>query len=286
MTVQHNSLVATYGQTDITRYMREIALFPMLSKEEEFDLAVRLHENQDLEAAHTLVTSYLRYVVKISRDYRHYGLRQMDLIQEGTMGLMKAVKKFDPYKGFRLSTYAMWWIRAAMHEYILQSWSLVKVATTNAKRKLFFGLRKAKRTIDNLNAVEAQRIGEEMGVKTELVLEMDQRLTQPDSSLNRTAIEGGEEVQNLLADSRPDQENQLISTQTSQIQGDLLRQALSTLNERERFILARRKLTECVESLESLGNKLGISRERVRQIEKRALEKLRGVLEPHREVFG
>ncbi|MBF0188826.1 MAG: RNA polymerase sigma factor RpoH [Magnetococcales bacterium] len=264
--------------TDFQAYLARLKEIPMLTAEEEYDLAVRFHDHQDLDAAHRLVTSYLHYVVKISREYQGYGLKLMDLIQEGSVGLMQAVKKFDPYKGFRLATYAGWWIRAAIQEFVLKSWSLVKIATTSEQRKLFFNLRKSKTSIDRLNQAQAEELGNRLGVRTKTVLEMDQRLSSPDDTLNRPAVESGEEIQNFLAHPQEDQESVLLDSESKRVRQEAVQRALSDLSEREREIVHRRFLNESAETLQTIGESLGISRERVRQLEKRALTKMKGSL--------
>lgn len=268
--------VSDYGEID--RYQVEIQRFPLLSEKEEYDLAVRYRDSQDLEAAHRLVASHLRYVVKIAREYANYGLRQMDLIQEGSIGLMQAVKRFEPDRGFRLSTYAGWWIRAAIQEFILRSWSLVKIGTTAAQRKLFFSLRKSKRTIERLDEQEAASLGRQLGVKPEEVLEMDARMSGRDDSLNRQAMDSGDEVQNLLADPRDNQEIRLLEHESRTLRHQAVRSALDGLDPREREIVTRRILADASATLDELGQEMGVSRERIRQLEKRALEKLRKTL--------
>lgn len=263
----------------LAQYLKEIKLFPFLSPEEEFQLAVRFHEHQDREAAHRLVRSYLRYVVKIAREYENYGLRVMDLVQEGSIGLMQAVKKFNPYRGFRLSTYAVWWIRAAIQEFVLRSWSLVRIGTTAAQRKLFFNLRKNKRSIEQLDAREARHLGKTLDVSAKDVLEMDGRMSGPDESLNRTVVGSSEEIQNFLVDSRPDPELNLLETEAAGLRKKAVSFALGVLNERERAIVRWRILAETPRTLESIGQKLSVSRERVRQLEKQAIKKMRVALE-------
>ncbi|OSM05258.1 putative RNA polymerase sigma-32 subunit RpoH [Magnetofaba australis IT-1] len=261
------------------QFLAQVDSFPMLSAQEEFDLAVRYREKEDIEAAHKLVTAYLRYVVRIAKEYQgYYGLRFMDLVQEGSVGLMQAVKRFDPHKGFRLATYALWWIKASIQEYVLHSWSLVKIGTTAAQRKLFFSLRKSKSTIDRLDTVQAQEIGERLGVSGEAVLEMDARLAGRDDSLNRTAVEDGEEIQNLLADQTPNQETLLLEDEAQRLRREAAARAMAGLNERERIIVQERILNAQPATLETLGERFGVSRERIRQLEKRALEKMRGIL--------
>ncbi|MEG3637713.1 RNA polymerase sigma factor RpoH [Magnetococcus sp. PR-3] len=271
-----NMLVPYKGENQLASYMQQVDNYPMLSADEEFDLAVRYREQNDLDAAHQLVTSYLRYVASIAKEYQgYYGLKFMDLVQEGSVGLMQAVKRFDPHKGFRLATYAMWWIKASIQEFVLHHWSLVKIGTTAAQRKLFFNLRKSKDTLERLDATQAEEMGQRLGVSSEAVLEMDARLSGPDDSLNRTAVEGGEEIQNLLADQAPDQETLLLASESEQIQQEVVKQALASLNEREREIVMARIMTAKPITLEVLGERLGVSRERIRQLEKRALKKLR-----------
>ncbi len=275
-----HALVPLADQSDLARYLGEINHFPMLSLEDEFQLAVRYYEQQDLKAAHRLVSSYLRYVVKIAKEYSDYGFRLMDLVQEGSLGLMQAVKKFNPYKGFRLSTYAMWWIRAAIQEYILRSWSLVKIGTTAVQRKLFFSLRRNKMAIERLDYDEATTLGEKLGAKPQEILDMDVRLVNRDDSLNRCGLDDGEEIQNLIPDGRINQESYLLASESKQLYKKAAGQALQVLNERERTIINWRILSDAPLTLEEIGHKLSISRERVRQLEKRALEKMRLALCP------
>lgn len=263
----------------LRRYMQEIEQFPFLTSEEEYQLAVRFYEHQDRDAAHRLVKAYLRYVVKIAREYENYGLRMMDLVQEGSVGLMQAVKKFNPYKGFRLSTYAVWWIRAAIQEFVLRSWSLVRIGTTAAQRKLFFNLRKNKRSIERLDDQEARDMGKALGVSTKDVKEMDVRMSGPDESLNRLAMDSGEEIQSFLADPKPDQERLLLETEAASLRQKAVGFAMSVLNERERTIVRWRIMAETPLTLESIGQKLSVSRERVRQLEKQAIKKMRMALE-------
>ncbi|MBF0157610.1 MAG: RNA polymerase sigma factor RpoH [Magnetococcales bacterium] len=266
------------GDDDLSGFMARIDRFPILSAEEEFFLARRYREEGDLYAAHRLVASYLRYVVKIAREYRNYGLRMMDLVQEGSIGLMQAVKRFDPHKGFRLATYAVWWIRAAIQEFVMNSWSLVKIGTTAAQRRLFFNLRRSKESIDRLDAAQARELGERLGVDGRCVLEMDGRMAGRDESLNRPAVESGDEIQDLLADTRDDQETVLLANEEERLRQEAATRALAVLNGRERQIVEARFMVDDPETLESLGEKLGVSRERIRQLEKRAFEKMRGAL--------
>jgi RNA polymerase sigma-32 factor len=265
---------------NLSRYLREIRSFPMLEPQEEYMLAKSWREHEDLDAAHKLVTSHLRLVAKIAMGYRGYGLPLGELISEGNLGMMQAVKRFDPDRGFRLATYAMWWIRAAIQEYILHSWSLVKLGTTAAQKKLFFNLRKIKgqmKAIEegDLPPEKVAAIAERLGVEEQEVVDMNRRLASPDHSLNapvRADSEG--EWQDWLVDERPSQETTLGESQELKDRRRLLASALMTLNKRERHILSERRLTENPVTLEDLSHRYGISRERVRQIEVRAFEKL------------
>jgi RNA polymerase sigma-32 factor len=276
--MSNSALVSIADYSELSQYQDKINATPLLSQEEEFRLAVKFHEHQDLDAAHRLVASYLRYVVKIAKEYQNYGMRVMDLIQEGSIGLMQAVKKFDPYKGFRLSTYAMWWIRSAIQEFVLRSWSLVKIGTTTSQRKLFFKLRQSKKNIDRLDNSEAEQIGVKLGVSTKDVLEMDGRMSGRDDSLNRPAIEDGDEIQDMLPDHRANQEVLLLESEQEQIKKESVAKALASLNDREKSIISWRLLTEPPLTLEVIGAKLGISRERVRQLEKKSLEQMKKTL--------
>ncbi|MBF0194179.1 MAG: RNA polymerase sigma factor RpoH [Magnetococcales bacterium] len=272
------ALVSISDYRELSQYVEKINASPVLTQEEEFELAVKFREHQDINAAHRLVSSYLRYVVKIAKEYQNYGMRVMDLIQEGSIGLMQAVKKFDPYKGFRLSTYAMWWIRSAIQEFVLRSWSLVKIGTTTAQRKLFFKLRQSKKQIDRLDDVEAKEIGLKLGVSTRDVLEMDGRMSGRDDSLNRPAIEDGDEIQDMLLDNRANQEMVMLVSEQERLKKESVAKALACLNEREKAIITWRLLTEPPLTLEMIGEKLEISRERVRQLEKKSLERMKKTL--------
>jgi RNA polymerase sigma-32 factor len=270
------------SEGNLSRYLQEIRRFPMLAPEEEYMLAKRWREHADPEAAHRLVTSHLRLVAKIAMGYRGYGLPVSELISEGNVGMMQAVKRFDPDRGFRLATYAMWWIRASIQEYILHSWSLVKMGTTAAQKKLFFNLRKLKgqlQAIDDgdLSPEHVSKIATELGVPEVDVVNMNRRLAAPDHSLNAPLRSGGEgegEWQDWLVDDEPDQETDLGERQELGLRRDLLQQAMSHLTDRERDILAERRLRDEPVTLEDLSQRYGISRERVRQIEVRAFEKL------------
>lgn len=264
----------------LSAYMEEIKKFPLLEKEEEFMLAKRLAEHDDTDAAHTLVTSHLRLVAKIAMGYRFYGLPVSDLISEGNVGLMRAVKKFDPDRGFRLSTYAMWWIKAAINEYVLNSWSLVKVGTVAAQKKLFFNLRKLKAKLNLYDDTElpsdaVDTIAARLDVDPKTVVEMNGRLSRSDASLNVPVGEDGDlDRIDLLASEEPDQERVIAEDEERKIGAQLLTEAMQSLNERERHIIQERRLMDEPRTLEELGVEYGISRERVRQIENRAFEKL------------
>jgi RNA polymerase sigma-32 factor len=267
-------------ESGLAHYLAEIRRFPMLEPQEEYMLAKRWREHGDTEAAHKLVTSHLRLVAKIAMGYRGYGLPISEVVSEGNVGLMQAVKRFEPEKGFRLATYAMWWIRASIQEYILHSWSLVKMGTTAAQKKLFFNLRKLKGQLQaleegDLSPEHVEKIAKDLGVPESDVVNMNRRLAAPDHSLNaplRAESEG--EWQDWLVDETPSQEARLGERQELGLRRDLLVNAMKILNERERHIIAERRLKENPTTLEDLSQKYGISRERVRQIEVRAFEKL------------
>jgi len=267
-------------EANLSRYLQEIRKFPMLSPDEEFMLAKRYQETEDAEAAHRLVSSHLRLVAKIAMGYRGYGLPMGEVISEGNVGLMQAVKRFDPDRGFRLATYAMWWIRASIQEYILHSWSLVKMGTTAAQKKLFFNLRKMKGQLQlmedgDLRHESVTAIATKLGVPEQDVISMNRRLSSPDHSLNAPLRHDGEgEWQDWLVDDSEDQESLLSNRQEMDQRRSLLASALETLNQRERHILTERRLSEEPMTLEDLSREYGISRERVRQIEVRAFEKL------------
>jgi RNA polymerase sigma-32 factor len=252
----------------------------MLEPQEEYMLAKSWREHGDRDAAHRLVTSHLRLVAKIAMGYRGYGLPVSEIVSEGNVGLMQAVKRFDPDKGFRLATYAMWWIRAAIQEYVLRSWSMVKLGTTAAQKKLFFNLRKAKSHIGaieegDLTPAHATKLANQLGVTEKELTEMNRRLSGPDSSLNAPLrSESENEWQDWLADDAPDQEARLAEREERGDRHDALTHALDALNERERDIIQERRLKDEPATLEELSQKYGVSRERVRQIEVRAFEKL------------
>ncbi|MDP8915688.1 MAG: RNA polymerase sigma factor RpoH [Pseudomonadota bacterium] len=276
-----NPIASISPEGGLSRYLSEIRKFPMLSKDEEFMLAKRWAEHQDAEAAHKLVTSHLRLVAKIAMGYRGYGLPIGEVISEGNVGLMQSVKKFDPDKGFRLATYAMWWIRASIQEYILRSWSLVKMGTTAAQKKLFFNLRKAKSEIDaleegDLRPENVARIATKLGVTHDEVISMNRRLSGPDSSLNAPLRSDSEsEWQDWLQDeTQVSQETLVAENEERELRMGLLGEAMQELSDRERHILTERRLQENPTTLEELASQYGVSRERVRQIEVRAFEKL------------
>ncbi|MES2034201.1 MAG: RNA polymerase sigma factor RpoH [Pseudomonadota bacterium] len=275
------SLAVMTPEGGLSRYLTEIRKFPMLPKDEEFMLAQRWKEHQDSEAAHKMVTSHLRLVAKIAMGYRGYGLPIGEVISEGNVGLMQAVKKFEPDKGFRLATYAMWWIRASIQEYILRSWSLVKMGTTAAQKKLFFNLRKAKSQISafeegDLHHEHVTTIATKLGVLEEEVISMNRRLSGGDASLNAPMRADGEsEWQDWLADDNAvSQETQLAESEEHSVRMDLLGEAMGELTDREKHILTERRLKDSPTTLEDLAAQYGVSRERVRQIEVRAFEKL------------
>ena len=275
-----NRPLPAVSQDGLSRYLADIRKFPLLDPKEEYMLAKRWREHQDTEAAHRLVTSHLRLVAKIARGYRGYGLPINEVIAEGNIGLMQAVKRFEPERGFRLATYAMWWIRAAIQEYVLRSWSLVKIGTTAAQKKLFFNLRRAKGQIHaledgDLHPDHVRQIADKLGVPEDEVVNMNRRLSGPDPSLNAPIKSESEtEWQDWLADDSLDQETLIGDAEELEERRTLLATAMEELNERERDILDARRLREDPITLEGLSQKYKISRERVRQIEVRAFEKL------------
>ena len=279
--VKQTSIPALGSEAGLNRYLAEIRRFPLLSPEQEYMLAKRWQEHQDPEAATKLVTSHLRLVARIAMGYRGYGLPVNELIAEGNIGLMQGVRKFDAEKGFRLATYAMWWIKAAIQEYILRSWSLVKIGTTAAQKKLFFNLRRLKGKIGavedgDLRPEQVEQIATTLGVAEDEVVSMNRRMGHGgDASLNSPLREEGEgEWQDWLADDGPLADELLADSEERDQRHTLLVSAMATLNERERDILTQRRLIDEPETLEELSQRYGISRERVRQIEVRAFEKL------------
>lgn len=265
----------------LSRYLNDIKVFPVLSAEEEYMLAKRFKEHGESNAAHKLVTSHLRLVAKIAMQYRGYGLPVSDLISEGNLGLMKAVKKFEPDKGFRLSTYAMWWIKASVTEYILRSWSLVKMGTMAAQKKLFFSLRKAKRQLNiadmrEIDPESAKVLSKQFGLAANDIINMDRRMTARDLSLNAPMSheEDAMEFQDTLVDEGPSPEVMMGDREEASVRNGLLKKALRELTDRERHIFVERRLRDEPVTLEELGKSYGISRERVRQLENRAFEKV------------
>ena len=275
------NLPAPSPEQGLNRYLQEIRKFPLLEPEEEYMLAKAWVDRQDSASAHRLGTSHLRLAAKIAMGYRGYGLPQAEVISEANVGLMQAVKRFDPEKGFRLATYAMWWIRASIQEYILRSWSLVKLGTTSAQKKLFFNLRKAKAKVGaleegDLRPENVAKIAHDLSVSEEEVVAMNRRLAGSDASLNATvgSEDGGAQWQDWLEDEDSDQAGAYEEKDELDTRRALLAQALSVLNERERDVLVQRRLADEPKTLEDLSESYGVSRERIRQIEVRAFEKL------------
>ncbi len=279
--MKSTSLTLTLGpELGLQRYLTEIRKFPMLEKDEEFMLAQRWREHEDPQAAERLVTSHLRLVAKMAMGYRGYGLPIAEVISEGNIGLMQAVKKFDPDKGFRLATYAMWWIRASIQEYVLRTWSLVKMGTTAAQKKLFFNLRRMKAKMQaiedgELRPDQVEEISTKLGVSETEVINMNRRLSGPDASLNvQVGEEGGGEWQDWLASDDESAETTLGQSEEYDARMELLYTAMTRLNEREQKIIRERRLKENPTTLEDLADEFNVSRERIRQIEVRAFEKL------------
>ncbi|HEY0312364.1 MAG TPA: RNA polymerase sigma factor RpoH [Allosphingosinicella sp.] len=279
------TIPAMGGEAGLNRYLAEIRKFPILAPEEEYMLAKRWTEHQDTDAAAKLVNSHLRLVAKIAMGYRGYGLPVSELISEGNIGLMQGVKKFEPERGFRLATYAMWWIRASIQEFILRSWSLVKMGTTAAQKKLFFNLRRMKNQIEafedgDLKPADVTKIATDLGVSEEDVISMNRRMAMGgDTSLNVPLREDGEGTwQDWLVDNEPLQDERVAEAQETRVRHDLLVEAMESLNEREKHILTERRLTDEPKTLEELSQVYDVSRERIRQIEVRAFEKLQKAL--------
>ena len=276
------------GEQSLNRYLAEIKKFPLLTAEQEYMLAKRYQEHEDPDAAAQLVTSHLRLVAKLAMGYRGYGLPVSDLISEGNVGLMQGVKKFDPDRGFRLATYAMWWIKASMQEFILRSWSLVKMGTTAAQKKLFFNLRRMKKNLDayedtDLHPDDVAKIAADLGVPEQEVVNMNRRMMMGgDASLNVTMRgdeEGSGQWQDWLTDDRPLQDETVAEAEESALRHEMLVEAMDSLNDREKHILAERRLTENPQTLEELSQVYDVSRERIRQIEVRAFEKLQKAMQ-------
>ena len=269
--------------TSLQRYMAEISNNPVLSREEEYELAMKYKKDGDLDAARKLVSSNLKFVVKVANEYKNYGFNTMDIIQEGNIGLMHAVKGFDPTKGYRIISYAVWWIRAYIQNYIIKSWSLVKVGTTQDQRKLFYKLRSTKNQMElgdgNLSAEDYKELADKLNVSDQAVIEMDKRMGSKDLSLD-AEIKGDTDLSHMdfLADDEENQEDLITKTQQEEIFKSGMKDALKTLKERERFIIENRILSDKPLTLEELGTKYKISRERVRQIENAALKKMKTVL--------
>jgi RNA polymerase sigma-32 factor len=279
------TIPATGGEAGLNRYLSEIKKFPILTPEEEYMLAKRWAEHQDTDAAAKLVNSHLRLVAKIAMGYRGYGLPVSELISEGNIGLMQGVKKFEPERGFRLATYAMWWIRASIQEFILRSWSLVKMGTTAAQKKLFFNLRRMKNRIEafeegDLKPEDVKQIATDLGVSEEDVVSMNRRMAMGgDTSLNVPLRDDSEGTwQDFLVDTEPLQDERVAEAQETQMRSELLQEALQALNDRERHILTERRLRDDPKTLEELSQVYDVSRERIRQIEVRAFEKLQKAL--------
>ena len=275
------TMPALGGEQSLNRYLAEIRKFPLLTAEEEYMLAKRFQEHGDPEAATRLVTSHLRLVAKIAMGYRGYGLPASELISEGNIGLMQGVKKFEPDRGFRLATYAMWWIKASIQEYILRSWSLVKMGTTAAQKKLFFNLRRMKSKLDafedgDLRPEDLRKIATDLGVSEEEVTSMNRRMAMGgDASLNVSMREDGEgEWQDALVDQGQLQDERIAEAEEKSVRHNMLNEAMAALNDREKHILVERRLAEEPKTLEELSQVYGVSRERVRQIEVRAFDKL------------
>ena len=280
MSMGRQNVPMAVSENNLGRYLQDIRKFPMLEANEEYMLAKRWAEREEVDAAHKLVTSHLRLVAKIAMGYRGYGLPLSELISEGNVGMMQAVKRFDPDRGFRLATYAMWWIRAAIQEYILHSWSLVKMGTTAAQKKLFFNLRKLKGQMQaieegDLHPEQVTHIADTLNVSEQDVVSMNRRLSSPDHSLNAPLRQDGDgEWQDWLEDDRDDQETRVAERDEMDKRRALLEDAMKNLSDRERHILQERRLKEDPATLEELSQVYSISRERVRQIEVRAFEKL------------
>jgi len=282
------SVPALGGEQSLNRYLSEIKKYPVLTAEQEYMLAKRYAEHEDPDAAAQMVTSHLRLVAKIAMGYRGYGLPVSDLISEGNVGLMQGVKKFDPDRGFRLATYAMWWIKASIQEFILRSWSLVKMGTTAAQKKLFFNLRRMKKELEayedsDLHPEDVAKIAKDLGVPEQEVINMNRRMMMGgDGSLNvsmRNGEEGSGEWQDWLADDRPLQDTITADAEEARVRHEMLTEALESLNDREKHILAERRLTDNPQTLEELSQQYDVSRERIRQIEVRAFEKLQKAMQ-------
>ena len=279
----HSTLTLRPADVGLSTYLSEINRFPLLNPDEEYMLAKRWTDDQDSDAAHRLVTSHLRLAAKIALGYRGYGLPVADVISEANIGLMQAVKRFDPEKGFRLATYAMWWIRASVQEFILRSWSLVKIGSTRSQKKLFFNLKKAKARIgvtddSEMTPSDYNKLSEMLGLSEGEIRNMNERLAGQDTSLNapvRGDVDGSAERIELLVDETADHAERYAVAQEARVKSELLEESLNVLNDRERDVLESRKLSETPSTLEVLAQKYGVSRERIRQIELRAFERVK-----------
>ncbi|MBF0124867.1 MAG: RNA polymerase factor sigma-32 [Magnetococcales bacterium] len=263
---------------EFRKFLHKAYHAPLLTTQEEVELSTRFRREEDLQAAHELVFSHLRLVIKIAREYLGYRLPLPDLVQEGTLGLMHAVKMFDPERGVRLATYAVWWIRASIHDFVLRSWSIVKIATTQLKRQLFFKLRQMKGTAFPMTTEEADLLAKKFGTTSAVILEMDSRMAGSDNSLNRTLFDDSNELLDMIADERPNQEVQILEHEKTTVLNGALQQALQRLDPRERMIVQERFIAKSPRTLEAIGQTLSVSRERVRQLEQRALGKLKSFL--------
>jgi len=289
-----HSNIAKSADSGFLQYLKEIQKFPILTPEEEYEHGMKFKDHGDKESAKILVQSHLRLVVKMAGKFKNYGLPITDLVSEGNVGLIQAVKKFDPSKGFRFSTYAMWWIRAQIQEYVLRSWSLVKIGTTVAQKKLFFNLNKIKKRIDcasnrsSLSDENIERIAKDLHVSKKDVIDMDSRLQQSDSSLNAMIgdEEDGNEAMDLLVANQETQEEMAIENQETSRQEFMLRTALATLNEREKDIIMKRQMSESPHTLEDLSQIYNISRERIRQIEANAIDKIKKEVSKMQKSFA
>lgn len=290
--MSNNVLVPVIGENDISGYIQQVWKFPILDIEEEYALANRYHQDDDLEAARQLVTSHLRLVVKLAMKYKGYGLPMADMISEGNIGLMKAVQKFEPEKGFRLSTYAMWWIKAAMTEYILRSWSMVRMGTLAAQKKLFFSLRRVKEKLNihdegELTPQDAERLSNEIGMPAQEISDFNRRLMARDASLNAPVLdEDGIELQDTLRAESLSPEDSYTEEATADVQKQVLDYAMGFLPERDQEILRRRFLVSEPDTLETIGQDLNISRERVRQLEARAYKNLAKIVKQKAQELG
>jgi RNA polymerase sigma-32 factor len=265
-------------KNSLESYLVQINQFPLLTKDEEFQLAVRYRDDNDISAAHKLITSNLRFVVKVALEYKSYGVKLLDLIQEGNIGLMMAVKKFNPDKGYRFISYAIWWIRAYMQNFIIKTWSLVKIGTTQAQKKLFYKIGKVRKALesDQENEKKYERLAKDLEVHKEDVIEMEQRMSSRDLSLDSTFDEGNELTHlDLLQENSPDQEEMLAHEQEKEIREQEVQKALKRLNEKEVYIIRNRIMADEPRTLQEIGDHLKLSRERVRQIESEALKKLK-----------